>query len=266
MWYYQKSYKQIGPIDSDEMEKLIRGGQVSRSTKVWREGMADWQIANQTELREIFPESLPPPIEPPPVAAASQVDDAKRLNTWFMGWWICCVCVVAIQLMLIAVATSPGSLPLFIKATVLIALVVAPVSALVFYLLIIRKLWSLIPANEAKTTPGKAIGFLFIPLFNFYWQFIAIYGLAKALNIEILKTPIENKKVTEALCLSVCITALAIFGALLLHWVGDWINDRWIRALGYVLMMDIFPLALFVFNIILLKQMKNAGIALIQKQ
>ena len=83
MWYYQENYKQIGPIDSDEMEKLIRNGQVSRSTKVWREGLADWQIAIQTELREIFPESLPPPIEPPPVAAASQVDDAMRLNTWF---------------------------------------------------------------------------------------------------------------------------------------------------------------------------------------
>ena len=266
MWYYQENYKQIGPMDSDEMEKLIRDGQVSRSTKVWREGMADWQVAIQTELRGIFSKSLPPPIEPPPVAAAFQVDDAKRLNTWFRIWWICCVCVVAIQLMLIVAATSPISPPLFIKATVLIALGVAPVSALVFCLLIIRKLWSLIPAGKAKTTPDKAIGFLFLPLFNFYWQFIAVYGLAQALNIETRRNSIENKKVNEALSVSVCIIVLAIFGALLLHWVGDWINDRWIRAFGYVLMMDIFPLALFVLNIILLKQMKNAGISLIQKQ
>jgi len=35
-----------------------------------------------------------------------------------------------------------------------------------------------IPDAYARTTPGKAVGFLFIPLFNIYWIFVAIMGLA----------------------------------------------------------------------------------------
>jgi len=31
-------------------------------------------------------------------------------------------------------------------------------------------------------TPAKAVGFCFIPIFNLYWQFVAIPGLAKKIN------------------------------------------------------------------------------------
>lgn len=34
----------------------------------------------------------------------------------------------------------------------------------------------------ARTTPGKAVGFLFIPFFNFYWAFQAVPGLATDVN------------------------------------------------------------------------------------
>jgi len=58
---------------------------------------------------------------------------------------------------------------------------------------ILHGLWSLIPTHKARTTPGKAVGFLFIPLFNFYWVFIAIYGLAKALNAETDQKSVNEK-------------------------------------------------------------------------
>ncbi|MYA22943.1 MAG: hypothetical protein F4Z30_09235 [Gemmatimonadetes bacterium] len=184
------------------------------------------------------------------------------MNTWFMGYWIC---LVAVLLMIVAAIILPQSVPLFIKSTVVIAIGGAAVSACVLYLLILRKLWSLIPANQAKTSPGKTVGFCLIPFFGLYWNFIAIHGLAKALNVETNQNLVENRKVNEGLSLSVCIVPLTVFGALLLHWVGIWIDDLWISALGNVL-VDIFGLALFVLGIILLRQMKNAGIALIQKQ
>lgn len=39
-------------------------------------------------------------------------------------------------------------------------------------LVVIYKMWASIrDGNHARTTPGKAIGFLFIPFFNFYWLF-----------------------------------------------------------------------------------------------
>ena len=41
------------------------------------------------------------------------------------------------------------------------------------------KCWKAIPAGFARLTPGKAVGYLFIPFFNFYWSFPSFYGLAQ---------------------------------------------------------------------------------------
>lgn len=72
-------------------------------------------------------------------------------------------------------------------------------SASVFYCLILYKAWSIISPEKAKTTPEKAIGYLFIPFYNFYWIFVAIQGLKEDLtalcsekNISI--TPIRGSK------------------------------------------------------------------------
>src|SRR5262249_1193601 len=48
--------------------------------------------------------------------------------------------------------------------------------------ILIYKAWDLIQDGRPQTTPGKAVGFLFIPFFNLYWIFIAFRGLAEDLN------------------------------------------------------------------------------------
>jgi hypothetical protein len=55
------------------------------------------------------------------------------------------------------------------------------VSAVFFYINLYRA-WSCLQAGAPRTTPGKAVGFLFIPLFNLYWIFMAIAGLASDWN------------------------------------------------------------------------------------
>jgi hypothetical protein len=39
-------------------------------------------------------------------------------------------------------------------------------------------MWGLIQDGYARTSPDRAVGFLFIPFFNFYWVFVAVWGLA----------------------------------------------------------------------------------------
>ena len=53
----------------------------------------------------------------------------------------------------------------------------SPILALVFWCMHLHRLWSALPENARSTTPGKAIGFLFIPFFNFYWYFRSYVGL-----------------------------------------------------------------------------------------
>ena len=52
----------------------------------------------------------------------------------------------------------------------------------VIWLTLIHRLWSTIEQGNVRTTPGKAVGFLFIPFFNLYWIFIAHWGLARDWN------------------------------------------------------------------------------------
>ncbi|MFT3784658.1 MAG: hypothetical protein QM770_00640 [Tepidisphaeraceae bacterium] len=39
------------------------------------------------------------------------------------------------------------------------------------------------PMNAQMPTPGKAVGFMFIPFFNVYWHFVALPGLYQKLNM-----------------------------------------------------------------------------------
>jgi hypothetical protein len=43
-------------------------------------------------------------------------------------------------------------------------------------------LWTLIPVSIARTTPGEAVGYSFIPGFTCYWAFITYKGLADDMN------------------------------------------------------------------------------------
>ena len=48
---------------------------------------------------------------------------------------------------------------------------------LIFTCILHHKCWKAIPAGYARMTPGKAVGYLFIPFFNLYWAFPSFGGL-----------------------------------------------------------------------------------------
>ena len=64
-------------------------------------------------------------------------------------------------------------------AAFLVFLLLALISSIVgvvFACKLLYRLWTVIQGEDARTTPGKAVGFCFIPLFNFYWLFQAYRG------------------------------------------------------------------------------------------
>ncbi|MDD5313219.1 MAG: hypothetical protein PHO26_09320 [Dehalococcoidia bacterium] len=68
--------------------------------------------------------------------------------------------------------------------------------------ILLYKAWKAIQDGQPRTTPGKAVGFLFIPFFNLYWIFVAYWGFAqdfnKYLNVKSLAVP----KLSEGLFLA----------------------------------------------------------------
>ena len=198
--------------------------------------------------------SPPPPPPPPP-------EETSRLNLWFrLGT---CISLLAIALLFIVLILEK----IFdvTAASILTAFPIFLIIGLLCGCCILHKLWSLIPAEEAKTTPGKVVGFLFIPFFNLYWNFIAFYDLAQTLNSLTSRRALENKKVIKGLCLSFCI--FFTFNLLISHLIILQIcGISVLNALPSELLLFCIFFAVptnVVLSIIMFKQMKNTGIALI---
>ena len=54
--------------------------------------------------------------------------------------------------------------------------------SIVFFMIWHYNNWELVDPDLRKTTPGRAVGFLFIPFYNFYWIFVSFIWLWQGLN------------------------------------------------------------------------------------
>ena len=228
------------------------------------------------EWRKALEEKPPPP--PPPgskkpgkkekIGTSDETDEqnsignqpeskkaVSRLNMWFRGG--ICISYLVFTLPFIAVFfnqqdTTPFAFSIFL------------IIGLLCGCCILHKLWSLIPAEDAKTTPGKAVGFLFVPFFNLYWNFIAIYGLAEALNSQMRRRGIKNKKISKGLCLSFCISftlfiIILLFLCLIVLFLD---NIRPIESFLALLFFIAFTIVI-VIGLMIFGQMKDTGIVLL---
>jgi hypothetical protein len=77
--------------------------------------------------------------------------------------------------------------------------------AFVVLLILIYRLWRIVPPNLARTTPGKAACFLLIPFFNFYWNFVALWGWTRDYNVYLRQNQRSELQVSENLALAISI-------------------------------------------------------------
>lgn len=116
--------------------------------------------------------------------------------------------------------------------------------------------WEVIQDGQARTTPGKAVGFLFIPLFWVFWTFVAFVGLAIDVNRFALRYRQPISPVSPGMAI--------VFSALITLWPLLWIFP----ANGYSGIFEIlFPLTLIGFALIswfFLTSLEKATIAIRQ--
>jgi membrane protease subunit (stomatin/prohibitin family) len=56
-----------GPFNPSQLQDMIRSGGLTRTSHVWKPGMANWEVAgNVAELASLFASAEPPPPPPPP--------------------------------------------------------------------------------------------------------------------------------------------------------------------------------------------------------
>ncbi len=67
---------------------------------------------------------------------------------------------------------------------------------------LIYKMWGAIQDGQARTTPDKAIGFMFIPFFNYFWIFQIWPGYATDFNNFVDRHRVQTPKLSQGLILA----------------------------------------------------------------
>ncbi len=134
---------------------------------------------------------------------------------FYYGSWlisgIICLCLLIIIVHLTWYTEKLPELQIWFIPSILILFAVEIFAVVVLYMLIYR-MWKYIPQNLAEgVTPAKAVGFLFIPFFNFYWFFVVLVGYAKRYNRIIEQNNLSIPILSAGWFLFVCIFHLFVF-------------------------------------------------------
>ena len=172
------------------------------------------------DLDQEEPPALPPPLpvgkrSPPPATqglwampAGKVADPAaakfmkKERQIYIVGY------PIAVIFLLLAshFASTTESYSGFSLAVCVLLSASAVILAFVNWMAIHHHLWKLIPPALAVTSPARALGFFFIPLFNVYWCFVTFKGLATAANKTLVALKEPTVRCNENLALAFSIT------------------------------------------------------------
>lgn len=89
------------------------------------------------------------------------------------------------SLFLVISRTAPeGSADVFLKSSAILERISLFLSLilLIVHLCLLYRYWQLIPLSVGPINPANAVGFLFFPIFNCYWVFVAYGKLGKLFN------------------------------------------------------------------------------------
>jgi hypothetical protein len=204
-WYLAVGNEHNGPLT---VEELLKAGLRSNSL-VWRRGMPSWvaavQVPELTEKVLALPSAgleTPPPVPPPycdPLTAYPPRVFGRLYTTTLILSLVCLVVVVPLEVYSEFVRDRLEKL-----GWLFLALLIAAPTIVVSCILLYRA-WNQITDGEHRTSPGKAVGFCFIPLFNLYWYFVAYLGLAEDLNKYTAARRIPAKPISTGLAITYCV-------------------------------------------------------------
>ena len=179
-----KSGARIGPCSGQQALEMISSGKLNWDDLCWKEGMAEWAPIHTVLER---PAHVPPPPPraastppPPPQAFMAQMSAAPRVpspatrstgqridaGALFIGYGMCSAAAFVVELS----GAHPALLFLF------------AVAAMAVFAVLHYQCWKHVPVQYRQMDPAKAVGLMLIPLFNFYWAFVALPALAESMN------------------------------------------------------------------------------------
>ena len=246
-WYYLVNNEQQGPVSSAELKQMATAGQIQPDTLIWKEGLDDWVSAQRikglfdaaTETSSVemtaqaaqAAESQQQPAaegydqqggyQQPGYGGYGQQAAAyqnphfpyapNQLTGGFRNWLIVVICafvfyLIGIVMMVVGAQSNPNDPPVAGLLIIMIGGLLALASVVLGCILLYR-CWNSVQDLPARTTPGKAVGFMFIPFFNLYWMFVSLYGLAQDMETYCQQRGIQCHAST-GIALTFCIISI----------------------------------------------------------
>ncbi|MES0098639.1 RDD family protein [Mesorhizobium sp. M0019] len=119
MWYYAKGSEHVGPLSEEELSALIRGGEVTAATLVWKEDMSNWaRLSEVPSLLELIPKRPPPlpasrpvsaVVAPPTSTAVSQLQELPLASPWLrffarsLDVWVATIVIIVVGGVILAI-------------------------------------------------------------------------------------------------------------------------------------------------------------------
>jgi len=113
----------------------------------------------------------------------------------------------------------------------------AMVAATVFWCILLYRHWFVLQGHGARTTPGRAVGFGFIPFYCFYWWFVAYAGLATDTNRYLEQIGITHCRMSRKLAIIDCVLSILCCTVGLIPVVGAIILIP-AMVVGYILVVQ----------------------------
>ncbi len=267
-WYYSPDGQTgYGPYGVSDILAFVEQGRANFDTLVWRLGENSRPMRNEPVFTSAYNAGhggmVVAGTNPLTPYGSNNSDshfrkETDKLNVNLRRWhnlmWISFVaCWGALFIVLVLVVTSlffGHSILDFLSAVtkasiltpILIGLLFTPlyIFSLVPHYVFIYNFWKSIPQEFARTTPGKAVGFMLIPFFNLYWYFVAFYHGSKDIDKALSEYVQQGRNRGERPCYTGSVGGL-------------------IAAICFVLLLAHFLPIIFYFCTI---SMKNAAIQL----
>lgn len=252
LWYVIENGQQYGPMTADQLAQSAAQGAVTPQAQVWTEGLENWVPATQIEglFQVAAPAPAPPPavvvraarpatggsfpisalgVHPATATATATGDEYPPTGTkgasfqmvagLVAGGIVLFVLGIFVTVQLANRGDSSAQAALlgpFLMGLACIGWLIAGIVQLIY----LHRAWSCLRFGNPRTTPGQAVGMMFIPFFNYYWIFVAIHGFACDWNRVVATFPDlrHAPRLTQGVFLAYCICSIVFPPAAIILW------------------------------------------------